>query len=253
MNRSKGKKRTPNKRNAKKSNKKFTATKGRANTTGSTYWATLRPFQGSALAPRPKKDPHQTYRIRQAVNTFNSQSGISGGSSYPFFAAQDATVQFPTLAFTLADLSQESTVAGLFDQYRIDEVEIIITPSSSVADLHTAASPNQINPQVCVVADFDDLTPLTSLSAAQQYENNVTFNGTQGCHIRIRPSISPAVWSNGAFSGYAVEGPNWLDCNSDTVPHFGLKFVVQGLSTSSTEFWQWNFQAYYHMSFQNYR
>jgi hypothetical protein len=233
--------------------KKFKGTPGRANLTGSTYHATIMPFQGSAKTPIPRVLPRQVYRVRQAVNAFNSSAGISGGGGFPFFVSVNTGNTFPTIQFTFNDLSQEGTFAGLFDQYRIDLVEMILTPSNSVVDLHSAASPNQVNPQVYVVADFDDATALASIAAAQQYDNCKEFNGTQGCHIIIRPAISPAIWAGGAFSGYAVEGPQWLDCNSDTIPHYGLKFVVQGLNATSTEFYQWNIQCFYHLSFQNVR
>jgi hypothetical protein len=191
--------------------------------------------------------------MRQQIATFGTQSGVSGLGTYPFFAAQAATNQFPVIGFELADCDQQATLAGLFDQYRIDEVEMIITPSSSNVDLHSAAAPNQINPQVYVVSDFDDSTPLASIASAREYDCNVVFNGDQGCHIRLKPSISPAVYAGGAFSGYAISGAQWLDCNSNTVPHYGLKFAVQGLSATSTEFYQWNIQTWYHLSFQNVR
>lgn len=233
--------------------KKFKGKTGRANFTGSTYHATMVPFAASAKIPVPRVIPMQVYRVRQAVNVFNSSAGISGGGGFPFFVTSNGGNTFPTIQFTFNDLTQEGTFAGLFDQYRLDLVEMIITPSSSVVDLHSSASPNQVNPQVYVVADFDDATALASIAAAQQYDNCKEFNGVQGCHITIRPSISPAIWAGGAFSGYAIEGPQWLDCNSDTIPHYGLKFCVQGITATSTEFYQWNIQCYYHLSFQNVR
>jgi hypothetical protein len=180
-------------------------------------------------------------------------AGISGGGSRLFFVAPDTTSTFPTMQFTFEDLPQESTFAALFDQYMIEGVEIIIKPSSSVLDLHSAASPNQVNPCVFIVADFDDATALTSISGALQYDNCVQMQGNEGVHIRIVPSVSPAIYAGGAFSGYGITGPQWLDCNSNTVPHYGIKMVVQALNTASTEFYQWNIDMYYHFAFQNIR
>jgi hypothetical protein len=220
---------------------------------GSTYGSMIRTLQGNAIQPTPRASPYMVYRIRQQIATFGTQSGISGLGSFPFFAAQAATNQFPVIGFELADCDQQATLAGLFDQYKIEEVEMIITPSNSGVDLHAAASPNQVNPQCIVVSDYDDATALASFAAAREYDNNVVFNGCQGVHIRMRPAISLAVYASGAFSGYAVSGPQWLDCNSNNIPHYGLKFAVQGLSTSSTEFYQWNIQTWYHLAFQNVR
>jgi len=217
------------------------------------YGGAMTVYSENAQVPRPIIPENRIYSIRQEVATFNTQSGISGSGSYPYFAAQDATQQFPVIGFEFQDLDQEASLANLFDQYKFDLVEIIIKPSNSGVDLHAAASPNQINPQVIAVLDFDDSTPLTSIAAARQYDNAVVFMGAEGVHIRIVPAVTPAVYSGGAFTGYGVTGPMWLDCNSNTVPHYGVKFAVQGLSTASTEFYQWNIQTWYHMSFRNVR
>jgi len=211
------------------------------------------PFSEGGQIPAPFIPKEDVFRIRQGISSFNSSSGISGGGTHPFFTSQAATDTFPVVAFELDDLAQEATLANLFDQYRFDMVEMIIKPSNSALDLHSAASPNQINPQVVIVLDFDDSTALTSAGQAEQYDNHVVIMGSEGAHIKLVPAITPAVWTGGAFTGYAVSGPQWLDCNSNTVPHFGIKFAVQGLSTASTEFYQWNLQTYYHMSFRNVR
>jgi hypothetical protein len=218
-----------------------------------TACGTIVPWAGSAQLPVPRSLPPSVLKVRQFVNTFNTSSSITGSGSFPLITAQVNALDFPVIGFEFQDLPQAGTMSALFDQYKIDEVEVIITPNSTVTDMHLSTAPNTINPQAFCVMDFDDSTALGSVSAAQQYDNVMTFNGTQGLHIRMIPAIDPALWAGGAFSGYAVEGPQWIDCNSNSVPHYGLKFVIQGLTNASTALWTWDIQAWYIVSLRNVR
>jgi hypothetical protein len=217
------------------------------------FGGVITPFSEASPIPTPFIPHNRIFKQRQGISAFNVSSGISGGGTHPFFTAVDSTDTFPVIAFSFQDLAQEASLANLFDQYRFDGVELIIKPSNAVVDLHAAATPNQINPQVQIVLDFDDATALTSSAAAEQYDNVVTIMGSEGAHIRLVPAVTPAVYASSVFTGYGVTGPMWLDCNSDVVPHYGVKFAVQGLSAASTEFYQWNIQCWYHVSFRNVR
>jgi hypothetical protein len=231
--------------------RKSTAT--RNNRAGFGAKGTMVPWQGSAQCPVPRSMPQNTMTVRQAVNTFNTSSSVNYSGTFPQITATAGSNLYPVIAFEYQDLPQAGSFAGIFDQYKFEEVELILTPTSSVADLHGAASPNQVNPQVYAVMDFDDSTALGSFSAALQYDNAIQFDGTQGLHVRIKPAVDPALWAGGAFSGYAVEEAAWIDINSNSVPHYGIKFAVQALTALSTEFWAWNIQAWYILSLRNVR
>lgn len=199
--------------------------------------------------------PEAQYSTCQVVNTFATSTGISAGTttSPPYIGATATTNNYWALAFEFSDLPQATTLSNLFDQYRLDKVELKLAPINSVIDLHTSTSPNSVNPSNYVALDFDDSTAVTSLNAIQQYDSCQVCQGNAGLFIEIQPAVTPALYQSSAFSGYAVQKAGWIDCNSTGVEHYGVKGVVTALNTSSTEVVGWNIECKYYMSFRNTR
>jgi hypothetical protein len=184
----------------------------------------------------------------QMASGYNA-NGISSGLIYQ----SGATEVVGAIEFKLDDLTQVSTLSALFDQYRIDRVHLRIRPKNTAFFLASVASPNQASPDIYVVADYDDSTAPASTSDLKQYQNVVIMNGVDSCDVVIEPSITPAVFSGGAFSGYGVEGSRWLDIANTAIPHYGVKFAVTALQASATYSYQWDVEAWYQVSFRNIR
>jgi hypothetical protein len=186
----------------------------------------------------------------QRIDTFTSSTGISSSTIYQ----TGATEVLGQIAFELADLSQVSTFSSMFDQYRIDRVHLRITPKNNSVFLASIAAPNQSLPTVFVVVDFDDATAPSSVDELRQYSSCQEVGIGAAIDIVLQPSITPAVWSGGAFSGYGVtDSSMWLDIANTGIPHFGVKFGVPGLQASATYSWQWDVGAWYSVSFRSIR
>ncbi len=211
---------------------------------------------GPSQVPRRMPSPHgpmpgASMSILQSVQslTLASSSTYSSGLLYQ----NSATEGLVAIPFCLADLNQVSTLSALFDQYRIDRIHLRIRPKNTAFFLASVASPNQSSPDVWVAADFDDGSTPTSVASIREYQNAVVLNAGDSLDMIIEPSVTPAVYSGGAFSGYGVEASRWLDVANTSIPHYGVKIGITALQASATYSYQWDVEAWYTVSFRNIR
>jgi len=213
-------------------------------------------FSRSPNGPvRRPTDRGNMYSTCQEVVTFASSVGIVDGTAtaLPFIAAATSNLYF-SLGFELQDLDQVASFQGLFDQYRIDKVEVNFVPRDNSINTMNVATPNATIPQLMIAMDFDDLAAPTSMAYIRQYDNvqSVSY-GDGAMKAIIEPSYTPSVYTGGAFSGYIVQRSDWLDAGSANVPHYGLKGVITSLTGSSTQTCFWNIHCKYFLSFRNIR
>jgi hypothetical protein len=129
-----------------------------------------------------------------------------------------------TPVFTVSALVADiTTISGVFDQYKINMIEIIFKPRANMAPVATA---NTGQGQLFTVLDYDDNTALTSVTAAENYSNCITSEYYQQQRRCFRPRIAVAAYGNGAFSSYANVPAPWIDMSSLLVPHYGVKAIV---------------------------
>ncbi len=198
------------------------------------------------------------FSTRQFAATFGVQSGLTnvgGASAAGQIVQSGATAVYFAMAFQLSDLTQSSTFAALFDQYRFERVRVHIRSRNPNAFLANTASPNGSMPTAYVVVDRDDATALTSISDTYQYDNVISFSGCDSVYIDLVPSVTPAVFASGAFSGYSTRDSDglWLDIANTSIPNYGIKGAVGTLTVSTTASWVWDIVAEYVVSFRKTR
>lgn len=222
----------------------------------------LRNLGRSSVVPflREPQGPRQgaNFTSRQLAATFGVQTGLSnvGGSSSPaqLIMAGSTAVYF-AMAFQLSDLTQSSTFAALFDQYRLEHVRVHFKSRNPATFVANTSSPNGSVPSGYLVVDRDDATALTSISDTFQYENVIAFNGYDSSYVDLIPSLTPAVFASGAFSGYSTRDSDgvWLDIANTSIPSYGIKGALGPLSVSTTSSWTWDIYAEYIVSFRKTR
>jgi len=199
----------------------------------------IRPMPGARLS------------TRQITQTFSNSTGMSGNA----IIQNSATSVLGAMAFTLADLANVSAFASLFDQYRIERVRLHVRSRSNAVSVFNTASPNAAVPTMYLCIDRDDSTAPAAVSDIMQYDSVVTIQGEEDAIIDLVPSITPAVFSGGAFSGYSSSPSNahWIDIANTAVPHYGVKFGVTPLTVSTSSSWVWDVTAEFLVSFKNTR
>ncbi len=222
----------------------------------------LRNLGRSAVVPflRSPQGPMSgaSFSTRQMAATFGVQSGLSnvGGTSAAAQLIQNgATNVYFAMAFQLSDLTQANTFSALFDQYRFERVRVHIRSRNPNAFLANTASPNGAMPTAYVVVDRDDATALTALSDTYQYDNVISFSGCDSIYVDLVPSVTPAVFASGAFSGYSTRDSDglWLDIANTSIPNYGIKGAIGVLTVSTTSSWVWDIVAEYVVSFRKTR
>jgi hypothetical protein len=133
----------------------------------------------------------------------------------------NATITQTNFAFTSADISQFTSFATVFDQYRITRVEAWIVPVNPQSSNGAAVSRGSL----LTVIDYDDTTNLGSEAAAEAYENCVITPASVGQYRSFVPHIAVASYG-GTFTQFTNLLPSWIDCASTAVQHYGLKTIV---------------------------
>jgi hypothetical protein len=144
------------------------------------------------------------------------------------------------LAFSFGQVPQNSTWASVFDQYRIDEIELWIQPTqllSTTVDSFRWYS----------VIDYDDDGVSTTEAAALAFQNVSDCGRFEGVYRRFRPHIAIAVAQSGGAPTARNAPSNWLDAGSTSIKHYALKVVTQSTATQVII----SLRARFHLSFRN--
>jgi len=141
------------------------------------------------------------------------------------------------LSFTLSTLSDASQYVALFDQYRIDLMEVWIMPQSQ-----------NLTALMKSVIDYDNITTTATDAYFDNYSNCHTTTMANGHYRRFVPHLALAAYGGGAFTSYANLKPQWIDCASATVAHYGIKFLTEVTAAGAIGI---DVLGRFHLSFRN--
>jgi hypothetical protein len=129
-----------------------------------------------------------------------------------------------SLSFQFADFGNASAMSGMFDQYRIREVEVWVTPTyQDYLGGNSAA-------RYAVVVDYDNVNTV-SFATAQEYTNCSVAPATTGVYMKFRPHVGMTVGSNSSAAN--VVSP-WIDTAVPSVTHYGIKFSAPATNVTYT-------------------
>jgi len=171
-----------------------------------------------AQAFNAKRD-NKVYRIHQEVN-FGPQSTSSAGGEVVY-----------TQSFVLSNLPQVSALTAVFDQYKIDTVEVWIIPNTNT----TGNAAGFDGYTISSVIDYDDDSTSGVTSASlQQYQNCVMSSRFEGIYRKWRPHVQGALnnASNSLVGSENLTSP-WIDCAQPSIKHYGLKLVQTATATTA--------------------
>jgi len=198
----------------------------------------------------------EVYHFVRRTSLINSYTATSGGfvttnqiATLNQSGAATPVNNLLALAFRLDDLPDYTEFTSLFDQYVILGVQVRITPRASNAVVSGGAS--NLGPQVIYVAkDCSDIVLPADIQTLREYETvrefSVTTMTNRKWTIGHSPRVAIAGYS-GAFSGYTSPTMTWIDLQSPSVQHYGLKLgVPAGQAGGSTTQYDMDFK--YHIA-----
>lgn len=128
-------------------------------------------------------------------------------------------------------MPSSSEFTTLFDQYKILSYTVEFHPRYNGTDF--AYTPNNGIPTIYWIYDQDDVALLTQAALMEhQYVRSARL--TKPIRITVKyPCVAAEVYQSAVTTGYQTRKAPWIDCNSSTVPHYGIKYMVQGQPNSS--------------------
>lgn len=134
-------------------------------------------------------------------------------------------------SFQLSDLNNYTEFTALFDQYKIDRIDLTFHFSQNVASVPIPAANIACLPIMYHVVDFNDATALSIPEQYMQYQNCIVANCDKFPAVTFKPLCAQALY-NGTFSGYGSTSC-WVDTDSPSVQWYGSKFCIDPLNTNS--------------------
>jgi hypothetical protein len=140
-------------------------------------------------------------------------------------------------AFNLGQLAQASTLAALFDQYRLVEVECWLTPTYQNYGGGNSAA------RFSVAVDYDN-SATVAFSSLNQYANVQDISANCGSYSRFKPHTTLSSQTNNSAANLT---DTWIDCASSGQNWFGLKWACPATNVTYTL----NLTTRYHFQFRN--
>jgi len=150
------------------------------------------------------------YRYSQLIDFSNITSSVGGSSAL-------------SINVTLGNLPNTSTLASLYDQYKICRLTYFAIPQQTQINQTTAAYAQQY---MFSVIDFDDSTNLASQAVALEYQSCLIHMSTKEHSRTCVPRYAGSASSGAAVVTNASNITGWLDCAANNIPHYGFKFFA---------------------------
>lgn len=206
---------------------------------------------------RPRRTSYRQIRIPRGPTIYRFKRYATLDVGLPVQAAGTAAHQ----SFALANCINSLEFTSLFDSYRIDKVEIIVSwsPITNLGSAGTIApgsagyvDPSSVTPPVFrYYIDYDDESgPTDSDFRQRQGVVQRRLKPFEDFTITCKPAVLTPVWRGTvAPSGYVSRQGQWLDCANPDIPHLGLKYFVEGVDNGG----QVTLRVNYHLSFKQVR
>jgi len=186
------------------------------------------------MLPLIRTDEDQIYTIVQNTADYTlSQAAI--------------TPAFLSFNFSLDQLAQYASFTTLFDQYRFEEVQVIIRPMYTF--IGAALSTVRV-PMLYSVIDYDDNATPGTLAVLQEY-SNCAISEAETTVATFTPHIAMAAYDGSVFTSFANRSKVWIDAAYPSVKHYGVKMGCDGGVSGQTTLQAWNIAVRYRISFKN--
>jgi hypothetical protein len=144
--------------------------------------------------------------------------------AYQTFTWTTSSITVPVTVgnyFTFGGLGFASSLATVFDQYRVRRIQVLLQPGI------TQTTDTVSEPALWASAvDQDNAGAPASLASMISKPGTVVSGFTSGHYHSWVPSIAIDAY-NGAFTGYANADSQWIDCTNTNVQYYGLKSVTE--------------------------
>jgi hypothetical protein len=151
--------------------------------------------------------------------------------------------------FQLNEIPDYTSFSNIFDQFRIEKVEVSIRPLT----LPSAPGTAPAYADLWLAVDYDDATAPASVSVVQNYSNAVIVSPGKMTNIKLYPAVNTVV-NNNFTSTFANSGGIeriWINSLNSDMAFNGMKIAVT--QSTSTNLTAWRVFCRYHIAFRSCR
>lgn len=163
--------------------------------------------------------------------SFVGTGAVGSGTLYGPATGDVSPAGYFAMRFTLADLPQVASFAGLFDAYRINKVVVKFVPyvNSYTTSSGAAANLAAQNQFLSTVIDYDDASVLTTEGSLLEYETYKTTPAYRKHTRSLVPALSQEAFkTSGTTIGYTQQRKKWIDAAYTDVECYGIKGLING-------------------------
>lgn len=144
--------------------------------------------------------------------------------------------------FLLSDLSEATSFANIYDQYKIEKITFHVMAVTQPGVLATTTPSYAF---LAIVVDLDDATALASFALALNYDNVAVLAPGQGHERTFKPRLA----ANSPTG--TLNSTGWIDATTQACEHYGVKICIKQASTTNVP--AWYCFARYHCAFRSVR
>lgn len=181
----------------------------------------------------------EKFTLAKAIKSSGGRNTVIVERSFFAGTMGESDTTTASFVFKLSDLPNYTDFTNLYDQYRFVGVKAtIINPciETRVYNSATGLESTRVPGTLISAVDLNDASAAT-VNQVLEHESAVIH----GCGMKMTRELIPALAQaayQGAFTGYTARQNQWVDANSPSVEHYGLKLGVRnsGLGDSNATF-----------------
>lgn len=187
---------------------------------------------------RPDPGRYKRTRVMRKVSLYSNPRAVHSFRATQFASVINGTApgttQFFASTFSIAGVPNSVAYTSLFDQYRINKIEVKFIQSY----VNAPSAPGAVSqPVLYVVTDLDDATVPTTSGQILERQNHriLNFSGAQSVHKHsLVPGVSSYDLSTAAGSlASSVKTRPWLNCQFNNIAHNGIKYIIENLNSNA--------------------
>jgi hypothetical protein len=185
------------------------------------YMPLTRPVTGQSVARYGSNDPYgnMLYRCKQNL----PDTYIASGTAAVFGA----------YSYTVSALDNATGFSSVFDQYRVDRIQVSFRPMNVATPLVNSATSGFIAPLIYAVIDYDDASAPTAVAQLRDYQN-CSSHLYDSFTLDFKPHAN--VYLGSSVGSGNVTSP-WIDWASINVPHYGVKIGIAAGTAGFEQQW----------------
>lgn len=151
---------------------------------------------------------------------------------------------FGNKVFKLSDLSEASSYSALYDQYKINSIQIDFIP---------VMMPQGVGPYqpLIYVFDYDDNANATTQQQLLDFANSVIVpSGARSSRV-LKPRTLSSLYDGATTQVSGVMSSQWINTDFASIAHYALKYMIP-LSSAGIQS-SWIVYYKYSVSFKNIR